>query len=391
MVSGITSGLVLVTGATGSGKTALVVSWLMQEGERPIYCQGVPDLALEHRLSPPIAEWTEMRAAVEDPSLFLPYFVFPPGSVLVVDEAQRVFPPRPTGSKVPPIVGALSTRRHTGLDIVLITQHPQLLDAAVRKLVTHHYHIHQTGYGDFLLYWVGCGEPGDTASRKLAERTRYKPDKKTFTLYKSADAHTRKRRRIPRAAVVGGLVLVLAGVGMYLSYQALTGGREVAPVVVKDTVVAVRPVGPGDSGASARGGQRSGEGYVKERLPEVVGLAHTAPAYAELTRPVAVPYPAGCIQSSRQCRCFDQRGGDYQTDEGLCRQWVRSAFFVDWVPDVPIRVAERGDSRVEDVARPQVVVLDAGSSVGEHRRSPGAVARPPSGGLANGRGQLASR
>jgi len=329
VVSGITSGLVLVTGATGSGKTCLVVGWLAQERERPLYVMGVPDLAVPHTAAPPVAEWVEERISPEDETLRLPYFRFPTDSVLVLDEAQRVYPPRAVGSKVPEHVGALSTRRHTGLDVVLITQHPSLIDAAVRKLVTHHYHVHSTPYGAYLLYWVGCGEPSNKASRDIAERKRYKPEAKHFALYKSAEAHTRVRRRVPKAAIFGGVLVVAAVVFGGLSYQRMTADRS---VVAEEAIGSPDRAGGGIK-REVSSGQAEVLGYLEARRPAVPGLVHTAPAYADVAKVVAVPYPTGCVSTSSRCVCYDQRGGVYQTTEAVCRQWMVRAPFLDFLAD----------------------------------------------------------
>lgn len=362
--SGITSGLVLVTGATGSGKTSLVVSWLSQIADRPVFVQGIPDLLTAHEPAPPVADWWEDRPSPEDSSLSLPYFRLPANSLLVVDEAQRVFPPRPQGSRVPGVVGALSTRRHTGLDMVLITQHPQLLDVAVRKLVTHHYHVHSTAYGSFLLYWVGVGEPSDRTSRDLAERTRYKPDPSTFALYKSAEAHTRKPRRIPKAAVIGGLLSLLAGVGLWYSYQSISA--KVSPVAV-DQPVKVAPVSKPLVSASAPSSQSvpvTAAEYLAVRQPRIQGLAHTAPVYDGITQPVVAPYPLGCIRSRTDCRCYDQRGGHYSATPEICRQIADGrVFFRDWVPDDSLPSQVKPSSSRELVqSGPEVGVIsrDAG-------------------------------
>ena len=48
--------------------------------------------------------------------------------------------------------------------------------------------------------------------------------------------------------------------------------------------------------------------WLVQQEPRVHGLAFRAPAYDEVTKPVVAPYPATCICSSTQCRCYSQQG-----------------------------------------------------------------------------------
>jgi len=48
--------------------------------------------------------------------------------------------------------------------------------------------------------------------------------------------------------------------------------------------------------------------WLVQQEPRVHGLALSAPAYDEVTKPVVAPYPATCICSSTQCRCYSQQG-----------------------------------------------------------------------------------
>lgn len=343
---GISQGLTLVTGATGSGKTALVVDWLRRAQGRHVLVHGIPDLRVEHAPAPPVAEWTELRRAEEDATLQLAYFCLPQGCVLVVDEAQRVYPPRPIGSRVPDHVAALSTRRHVGVDVILITQHPGLIDAAVRKLVNRHYHVHSTAYGASLLFWDGqIGAPDEVGSRKLAERVRYQPPAEVFGLYKSAELHTPRVRRVPRAVWLGALVVaVTLGVGWY-AFGRLSGavgevatevegaGRRLADAgaVLEDRVLPAGTVAE----------------YMAARRPVVPGLPYSAPVYGKLTAAVAVEYPVGCLRSRRRCECYNQRGQALHTPESICAQWVERMPFLEFLPD-----GVQADAQAAEAARP---------------------------------------
>jgi len=122
--------ITIITGVPGMGKTAMLVHMLLKNEKehfnaRPVFAMGINSLLLDHVPAPPVDEWTEKRVSPEDPNLFLDYYNFPPNSILVIDEAQRVFRSRSSGTKPPPHVTALETHRHTGLDIILLTQKPR--------------------------------------------------------------------------------------------------------------------------------------------------------------------------------------------------------------------------------------------------------------------------
>src|SRR5690606_3202457 len=103
------------------------LDWLRQKAAkegREVYYDGIKDLKLpwiEH----PATEWMKL----------------PPNSIMVIDECQRHFRPRANGSVVPPCIAEMETHRHLGIDLVLITQHPMLLDQNIRRLCGLHFHV----------------------------------------------------------------------------------------------------------------------------------------------------------------------------------------------------------------------------------------------------------
>lgn len=326
----IGAGLTLITGPTGGGKTALVVSWLAEIKDRPIFSMGIPELTLEFQPVPPVAEWTEMRPAEEDPSLLQPYFTFPAGSVVVLDEAQRVFRPRAAGSKVPPEVAAFETRRHTGSDFVLITQAPHLLDVNLRKLVTRHVHIYDTFLGRYKLEWVGIGDPENKASREIASRERFKPPPKSFGLYKSAELHTKIVRKYPWYIYLTAIAVPLAIGFSYWAYTRIDGKMAKKKA---EEVASASASGPSNSGSAAPGQKpdlMSAAEYLAHYKPRIDGMDHTAPAYDAVTTPVEAPIPVGCMTFKGVCKCITQQGTSYRTTEDICRQFVAGGMFIPW-------------------------------------------------------------
>jgi len=324
--------ITLITGGTGDGKTALAVSMMLREyAGRPLFVMGIPDLKLDHQPTPPVDEWTEYRKAPEDPELELAYFTFPPNSVVFLDEAQRVFRPRPTGSKVPPEVQAFETHRHLGIDFVLITQAPQLLDVNIRRLVKRHLHIHATPIGKRLLEWPSLGDPDDKSNREIAAKRKYKPPKEAFGLYKSAEAHTTVKYRRPWYVYLFGFAILAFVIASYMGYSAIKAKlNPQSPNIESLTVQSSSHRQPEPSAT------KTVLEYHREGVPRVDGLHHTAPKYDEVTKVTDAPWPSGCMiihayrEKSERCRCSDQQGNDYATSDSMCRQIVAHGLFKDW-------------------------------------------------------------
>lgn len=217
--------ITIITGVPGMGKTASTVADLLQNDNlaykaRPVFVMGVNGLILDHAKAPPVTEWTEKRPDPDDPSLMLDYYKFPPNSILWIDEGQRVFPARVSGSKVPPHVAALATHRHTGLDIWISTQKPMQLDAWCRELAGRHIHLKNTLLGRYLYEWPEYQDPNNKTNLSEAAKRKFSPPKKVFGLYKSAEAHTTQPRRIHQVYLL--LVVVLCAMA-FLSNRLYNG------------------------------------------------------------------------------------------------------------------------------------------------------------------------
>lgn len=221
--------ITLITGVPGMGKTAMLVHMLLKNDRaydtaRPVFVMGINGLLIDHVRVPPIEEWTQKRPDPDDPKVLLDYYTFPPNSYLVVDECQRVFRPRNSASAVPPIVAALETHRHTGLDIILLTQKPNLVDSNVRALVGRHIHIRTNVLGARYLYeWPEYRDVTSPENLKEAAKRKYAPPKEVFGLYKSAELHTKQPRRFHQAFVYLALAVVFAGYFAVRSYNNIFG------------------------------------------------------------------------------------------------------------------------------------------------------------------------
>ena len=149
----------------------------------------------------------------------------PAGSLVIIDESQRFFRNRPPGAPVPDYVAALETHRHLGIDLVLITQDPMLIDKHVRRLAGEHFHAKRTfGLSSMTMYrWQRCvDDPLDFHTKKEAEKVRRKYPKKIYKCYKSAEIHTVKRKIPFRVWATFAVLLALGPIGWF-AYHHISG------------------------------------------------------------------------------------------------------------------------------------------------------------------------
>lgn len=235
----------LITGVPGSGKTLYVVSTLLKtlmkdvvtdgaKVSRRLVVDGIPDLGIDHEMMD--GSVVDDKGALSCPGFGLanwPDWVRP-GDVVLVDEVQRYWRPRTMGAKVPPSIQSLETHRHLGIDVVLITQSPMLIDQNVRRLVGRHIHVRRLfGGSRAVLYdWDGCS--ADVHRTKGATSSYWSYPKDAFALYKSSELHTKQRLKIPPWVVLPVLAVIAGAFLVPRAAQVLTGaasGRTVVPAV----------------------------------------------------------------------------------------------------------------------------------------------------------------
>lgn len=191
--------LTLITGKPGSFKTAktatLAIGYL-KEG-RQVYTnidefdyEGVQKL-------PDKADWRDT----------------PDGSVVIYDEAQQFDFLQYKGREKLSTDGRvkdLEVHRHTGHDIILVTQSPSFIHNHVLSLVGSHFHLHRAygrGFADVFLWRYAVTMPDSTGAKNKAEsHEKFKPDSKLFDKYKSTTLDTHKLRVPPLFWKLGGFI-----------------------------------------------------------------------------------------------------------------------------------------------------------------------------------------
>lgn len=275
----------LVTGVPGSGKTlyavGLIKNWL-KEG-RTVFVD--------------IKGWDhEKNGTAESPS---DWRTTPEGSVVVYDECQGIFPSdglrgRPNDERLT----AMEMHRHSGHDLLFITQAPTFVHAHIRKLVGKHYHVYRAmGLESATVYaWDGvCDQPNDKANHRTADIQRWSYPKEDFTLYKSATLHTHKFKLPKKFLVIGIVILAFIVIAFFLITNTSFG-----QTVLK---------GANKEPPSPIAGHVAGEGRGSYNNPLHKELAELTPTTMAFS---------GCI-AGRFCRCFDLEGNQVDLLETTCR------------------------------------------------------------------------
>ncbi|WP_053293321.1 zonular occludens toxin domain-containing protein [Burkholderia pseudomallei] len=229
--------ITLITGVPGSGKTLYAV-WLLTKlaKGRRVLVDGIRDLAIEHvEIDEPWLRQWHVNAQAHD--------------LIVIDEAQRIYPPTTASQKPTPDVEQLHVHRHMGVDFIIITQHPQRISKTVRDLVGRHVHVRNLfGLKRAMLYeWDHCHNP---SSLKDAVKRQWPYPREVFKLYTSAEVHTKKQAVIPKALYiipVALVVFIVLAVRIYHKAQDGFGtepGKPIEHVAVGGTAAGAgaRPV-----------------------------------------------------------------------------------------------------------------------------------------------------
>lgn len=287
--------ITLITGTPGAGKTLYTVAEeLPRFAGRTLYVDGIPGLTVDHELfTAPLEEWPKWA---------------PDGAVIVVDEVQRIWRPRSAASKIPDSVAALETHRHRGLDFVLITQHPNLLDANVRRLIGRHIHIRRMfGWPRAVVYeWDSCSDPARVST---AIKRSWGYPKKAFSSYHSAVVHNARGQRLPLALVlclIAGLILPIAGYSAY----SRTQDKINAPIQVKDN-----PPGQVEAKIQAPSSDIP--------IPDVIPVSENV---SMVSNKYDWSKVSSCLATVSKCHCYGYNAERLMIPDAVCR----SAIVYSW-------------------------------------------------------------
>ena len=362
----------LITGTPGTGKTAFAVSSIInnreglfkyetEDGEtvdRPLYfchIDGLDEKAITaHRLTEEQIQSAPLNELV------------PQGSVVIVDEADYAYPTRAAAKEVPPYVKTLKELRHDGFTLILMTQHPSMLDSYLRNLVGKHWHLERKQVGTKLYEFYRCETNiASACAAKGVTSDFYKPDKRAFKYYKSASVHIKFKKKLHPVFYGMGLLLVCAPLFFYYSsgrFKRYVGAEEQpAAVAIAETSAPAQQQAAADNYSAAPPVAASMPigAKVEDYRPRIANLQETAPIYDSLRQVADFPRRVACVASADSCNCYSQQATilpNISTAE--CRAIVKQR------PFDPYRKIEtqRAETTVSaPPSEPQVLALEGSS------------------------------
>lgn len=338
--------ITVITGTPGAGKTLYTIEKLLLplvgktvkgrdadgnevEYERKIYT-NINGLLIDHELidggdNQGLRDWHTWAK---------------PGAVIVFDEVQKAWPPRPNGSKVPDDVQALDTHRHMGVDFILITQNVLNFDRHIHALAGRHLHVRRVANLKLAtVYEWDHVSRGLLYSKSLVKHP-WRYSSKVFKLYKSSELHTRVPRKLPGLVwflLIAVIAIAVLGPTVYSRIKQRTTGGVEQP---KEPASAPGHVAPSASiSASPTTAAVEGSGIKlppDERvdfIPRLSDRPWTAPAYDELRQVVKMPTIEGALCVNDFCKCYSA-GRRIDVESDACKAWIERRPFDPYVNPV---------------------------------------------------------
>jgi len=285
--------ITLITAVPGSGKTLYTIGLInkaLSEG-RPVF-HNINGLVYK--------KFTNHHLLQESPD---DWRDTPEGSLVVYDEAQQahLYPSNAQRGKVEDArLTAMETHRHTGHDLIFITQAPTFVHHHIRKLVGEHIHLYRgRGLGGAMRYeWSHtCDAPNDRREQERATAEFWKFPKEHFSFYTSAVMHTHKFKFPVKIAAAFAAAFALAGYSAFNLYS--NDGLS----VLNDPVPAL----------SIAAAQTEAQPVRADAI------------YSWSKSPQTVPV-AGCIANKvrNRCMCFSAEGVTLELEHAQCLSIIDS-------------------------------------------------------------------
>ncbi len=307
--------LTLLTGVPGSGKTAAGVDLVRKlvEGGRPLYVLEIPEDGVE-RINLKLPH----TLLGDEASCHRWHEIVPDGAVVFAPEGQRIWPARAPSARVPLHAEAVGQHRHRGIDMVVDTQGPKLLDDKVRLRVGRHIHLRDLGIlGRHWYEWPECGDPGQWRSAPI--KVRYRLPRAVFGLYTSATQHIKPVRKIPPQLYVLGLLIPLLLFIVWRMYNSIADKQ--GPKPSPGATAQAAPSAGGSVGRSVAAPVTAVDMLVAA-TPRVSDDPRSAPRFDPLRVVARMPRIMGGWCRAGKCVCYIDDALKAPISNDACARWV---------------------------------------------------------------------
>lgn len=353
----------LVTGTPGTGKTAMVVDMILnnvdglfkmtiEDGtvvDRPLYFCHIDGLDAKKFKAHELSE-EEIQSAPLDQ-------IMPQGGVLIVDEADYTYPVRPPSQAVPPYIKTLKELRHHGFTLILMVQHPTMIDRYIRQLVGKHIHLERKAIGTKRYEFFRCEESLNAAAFTSVVGSQYRPPKEAFKYYKSASQHIKFKKKLHPVFImipIGIVFMFYLGVPLFSKWFGLSDNQsqkqkseqQHAKIEEQDVLNVVQPPTlPQQSKfqEAAASVPDFSEAYYR---PRVEGMPETAPIYDGIRSVNRMESVAACIKGRKGCDCYTDFGTKVSIKPETCRDWAENGLPFNPYRREGVSMAEGQNARI---------------------------------------------
>ncbi|MGF1718026.1 zonular occludens toxin domain-containing protein [Photobacterium chitinilyticum] len=262
--------------------------------------------------------------------------------IAVMDEIHHFWPPRTRGD-VPPELEAISTHRHTGKDLVLITQDFANVDIFIRRMMNYHTHYEFAGADRVACYkrkkYIDISNPFD---KKAADKTIVKRPVHLYGSYYSTerDTNNNKLSKGAKNGLILGIVslvifLLALFVGLPYVYFYFTGEPEPTEAEAKAATTAAaattQTIRPKDFNAMAY-------------QPSFDAMPWSAPLYNNALQPSSYP-DLMCFMVVDNCQCVTQQSTVYTMEKSHCESIANNGLFDPHLKTATQNVKKKSQSK----------------------------------------------
>jgi zona occludens toxin len=282
----------LITATPGSGKTCIVVEWLLREIDKGFYKSYYCNISNLRvcGVRPLLDDWRTVPDELKP-------------ALIIVDEAQYHEEFMKETTKNNEVGKALSTHRHYGVDLWLITQSPKLLNAYVLENTGEHVHLYRPRKKKTVtVYWWSYAVTNLAKSnfQQADDVQKWRLNPIMFDFYKSTVAVTDGKARTSQKVVT--TLITFTMIAIFIIFM-LNKGLSSFTSMQHANAETVLPVDQKQLPPQPKSQQKP------ELFPEV---QNTPLVVSEFNRVASV------FASSSGCRAYNGNGDLINLDQKVC-------------------------------------------------------------------------